>query len=133
MTSWREQAACEPLSWDDKRFFFGDAPDIGTHKQHEMARMYCYQCPVQIECLRYCVDEDMYWGVWGGLTESQRKRYLMPAIRKEGFTFDVVSNILRVRGAKIIRRLTEMEIGVTIDMPVLHENDMISSDDIEKE
>ncbi len=92
--------------------------------------MYCYQCPVQLACLRWCVEEDMFWGVWGGLTESQRKRYLMPAIRKDGFDDAVVSHILRVRGAKIVRRLTEMEVGVTIDLPMLHENDVITSAEV---
>lgn len=80
---------------------------MGTHKQHEIARTYCYQCPVQIECLKWCVEEDMFWGVWGGLTESQRKRYLMPAIRKNGMTDEVLLDVLHVRGAKIMRIIEE--------------------------
>ena len=102
---WRELSICESLPWDEKKYFFGDAKGIGTHKQHEMARLYCYTCPVQLECLEWCVEEDMFWGVWGGLTESQRKRYLMPAVRKNGLSSDVLVNVLRVRGLRILKQL----------------------------
>lgn len=50
----------------------------------------------------------MFWGVWGGLTESQRKRYLKPAIRKSGLSDSVMRSVLLERGVKIIR-LIEME------------------------
>jgi len=49
----------------------------------------------------------MFWGVWGGLTESQRKRYLIPAIRKGGFSDDVLREVLHVRGQKIMRLIEE--------------------------
>jgi hypothetical protein len=57
--------------------------------------------------MRWCVDEDMFWGVWGGLTESQRKRYLMPAIRKDGFSDEVVQEVLLTRGSKILRLIDD--------------------------
>ncbi len=105
---WRDSSICETLPWDIKAYFFGDDPKLGTHKQHEIARTYCYQCPAQLECLRWCVEEDMFWGVWGGLTESQRKRYLKPAIREGGLSDSVMRSVLFERGAKIIR-LIEIE------------------------
>lgn len=103
MDSWRDLSVCENLSWEEKAYFFGDDPHLGTHKQHEIARTFCYQCPVQVECMRWCVEEDMFWGVWGGLTESQRKRYLMPAIRKHGMSDEVIQDVLIIRGLKILR------------------------------
>jgi len=111
---WRELAVCESLPWSEKKYFFGDAEDLGTHKQHELARLYCYSCPVQIECLEWCVQEDMFWGVWGGLTESQRKRYLMPAVRKDGASHDVLVKVLDERGQRIIRQLDKVDTPVTI-------------------
>lgn len=51
----------------------------------------------------------MFWGVWGGLTESQRKRYLMPAVRQDGLTDEVMLTVLNVRGAKIVRIIEEQE------------------------
>lgn len=107
MDKWRELALCDKLPWEQRRYFFGDDPVMGAYEQHERARTHCYQCPSQIECLRWCVDEDMFWGVWGGLTESQRKRYLMPAIRKDGFTDEVMIEVLTVRGKKILRLIEE--------------------------
>jgi hypothetical protein len=58
--------------------------------------------------MKWCVEEDMFWGVWGGLTESQRKRYLMPAIRKGGLSDSVIQKVLFERGLKILR-LIELE------------------------
>ena len=112
---WRELSICDTLPWTEKQYFFGDAPDLGTHRQHELARLHCYTCPAQIECLEWCVDNDMFWGVWGGLTESQRKRYLMPAIRKDGLSHDVLVKVLRERGLRIIRQLAGTEIPITIE------------------
>ncbi len=102
---WHELSICESLPWDEKKYFFGDAKGLGTHKQHEIARTHCYGCPVQLECLTWCIEEDMFWGVWGGLTESQRKRYLMPAVRKDGVSIGVLVNVLRTRGGRILKQL----------------------------
>jgi WhiB family redox-sensing transcriptional regulator len=107
--TWRDDSICDRLSWEEKAYFFGDDPVMGTHKQHEIARTYCYQCPVQIECMKWCVEEDMFWGVWGGLTESQRKRYLMPAIRKDGFSDSTIYNVLMERGLKILKLIEESD------------------------
>jgi WhiB family redox-sensing transcriptional regulator len=107
--TWRDDSVCATLSWEERAYFFGDDPVLGTHKQHEMARMQCYKCPVQIECMKWCIEEDMFWGVWGGLTESQRKRYLMPAIRKDGFSDSVIQQVLLERGLKILRLIETEE------------------------
>ena len=34
--------------------------------------------------MKSCLDTDTQAGVWGGMTESQRKRYLAPAINQDG-------------------------------------------------
>ena len=81
--SWRDDAACRRLPWEYKEWFWGEGDDsVPVHEQHERARMICYLCPVQLDCLLYWHDTDESFGVWGGLTVSQRKRYLMPEIRK---------------------------------------------------
>lgn len=108
MTHWRGLAVCEELPPEEAQYFFGDSEDgTPTHQQHERARLYCYTCPVQMDCLRWCVETDIQYGVWGGLTESQRKRYLMPAIRKSGLNDDVLSEVIWRVGSRIFKRLEE--------------------------
>jgi len=33
----------------------------------------CQRCPVQESCLDYALTHDIDFGVWGGLTERQRR------------------------------------------------------------
>lgn len=108
MTQWRGLAVCEELPPAEAQYFFGDSEDgTPTHQQHERARLYCYTCPVQVQCIRWCVESDIQYGVWGGLTESQRKRYLMPAIRKHGLSDEVLSEVIWRVGSRIFKRLEE--------------------------
>lgn len=110
MTQWRGLAVCEELPHEEAQYFFGDSDDgTPTHQQHERARLYCYTCPVQTQCLRWCVETDIQYGVWGGLTESQRKRYLMPAIRKDGLNDEVLSDVIWRVGSRIFKRLEESD------------------------
>jgi hypothetical protein len=53
-------------------------------------------------------------GVWGGLTESQRKRYLRPAIREEGLTDEVLQSVILVCGVRIFRRLDEKAVLLSV-------------------
>lgn len=39
-----------------------------------LARQLCGLCPVRLECLDYAVSNGEFQGVWGGLTEVERKR-----------------------------------------------------------
>lgn len=39
-------------------------------------RVLCDDCPVRLECLAEALDNNMEWGVWGGLTERERRALL---------------------------------------------------------
>ncbi len=39
-------------------------------------RILCEDCPVRRECLAEALDGRMEWGVWGGLTERERRALL---------------------------------------------------------
>lgn len=39
-----------------------------------LARKLCGLCPIRLQCLEYAVSNQEFQGVWGGLTEVERKR-----------------------------------------------------------
>lgn len=102
---WREEAVCRELDADVAAMFFADLPGVDTHLQHQSARMFCYVCPVQVECLAYALDAEQKFGVWGGLTESQRKRYLIPEVKRRGQSSEVLEDVILRCGARILRHL----------------------------
>lgn len=62
---WQDEAAC--IGVDPEIFF----PTRGVPS--EPAKKICAGCPVRVECLEYAERELLKHGVWGGLSERQRK------------------------------------------------------------
>ena len=62
---WRELAACRGA---DLEVFF---PERG--ESAEAARQVCARCPVRQPCLDYAISNRIVYGVWGGLTERERR------------------------------------------------------------
>jgi len=48
-------------------------PDASGQKS---ARLLCSGCPVRFECLAEALDNRIEWGVWGGMTERERRLLL---------------------------------------------------------
>ncbi|NNG34849.1 WhiB family transcriptional regulator [Nakamurella aerolata] len=65
--SWTTRAVCATKD-PDLLFVTGAA-------QREAARL-CQGCPVKVECLADALDNQVEFGVWGGLTERQRRAIL---------------------------------------------------------
>jgi WhiB family redox-sensing transcriptional regulator len=67
---WRNDAACKDENPD---VFF----PIGTTgiavDQVEDAKRICARCPVQEPCLEFALASNQDAGVWGGLTEDERR------------------------------------------------------------
>jgi WhiB family redox-sensing transcriptional regulator len=42
--------------------------------EHKHAKNICRACPVQSQCLRYAMEAPVEHGIWGGLTERERRR-----------------------------------------------------------
>jgi WhiB family redox-sensing transcriptional regulator len=40
------------------------------------ARVFCTGCPVRAECLAEALDNRIEWGIWGGMTERERRQLL---------------------------------------------------------
>lgn len=66
---WRYEAAC--LTHDPELFFpIGDSgPALD---QVEQAKVVCRTCPVMQECLAWALETGQDFGVWGGMSESER-------------------------------------------------------------
>jgi hypothetical protein len=62
---WRERAACRGS--DLEVFFPGRGESAGP------ARQVCAACPVRQPCLDYAITNRIVHGIWGGLTERERR------------------------------------------------------------
>jgi WhiB family redox-sensing transcriptional regulator len=62
---WRELAACRGIGLD---LFF---PERG--ESAEPARQVCAACPVRQPCLEYAISNRITHGIWGGLSERERR------------------------------------------------------------
>lgn len=63
---WRERALCAQT--DPEAFF----PEKGGSTRE--AKKVCSGCEVRAECLEYALDRDERFGIWGGLSERQRRK-----------------------------------------------------------
>jgi WhiB family transcriptional regulator, redox-sensing transcriptional regulator len=66
-TSWLDRARCRGT--DPEQFF------VRGVSQARPALRICDRCTVKEQCLRYAIDNEIDFGVWGGLTERQRRAY----------------------------------------------------------
>ena len=63
---WREWALCAEV--DPEAFF----PEKGESTR--AAKSICRRCMVKVECLRSALANDERFGVWGGLSDRERRR-----------------------------------------------------------
>lgn len=64
---WRAIGLCGQA--DPDLFFAVGAPE------HKQAKRICRSCPVREQCLSYAMDCPVDHGIWGGLTERERRRW----------------------------------------------------------
>lgn len=63
---WRKKAKCAEIP---RTSFF----PVGRATAKE-ALAACAVCVVREECLKYALENEIHYGIWGGKTESQRRR-----------------------------------------------------------
>jgi WhiB family transcriptional regulator, redox-sensing transcriptional regulator len=67
---WRHKAAC--LNQNPELFF-----PLGSTgralEQVEQAKVVCRRCPVSSQCLEWALKTNQQDGVWGGLSEDERR------------------------------------------------------------
>ena len=66
LLSWQERALCAQT--DPEAFF----PEKGGSTRE--AKKVCTQCEVRGECLDYALAHDERFGIWGGLSERERRK-----------------------------------------------------------
>ncbi len=65
-SNWQKDASCRGT---DPELFF---PDKG--KPQREAKIVCNGCPVKAECLDYAIKNGEKFGIWGGMSERERRR-----------------------------------------------------------
>ena len=63
---WQEEANC--LGVDPDLFF----PERGASTRE--AKSVCRSCEVRVDCLEYALAHGEKFGIWGGLSERERRR-----------------------------------------------------------
>jgi WhiB family redox-sensing transcriptional regulator len=66
LLSWQDKALCAQT--DPEAFF----PEKGGSTRE--AKRICVSCEVKQECLEYALMQDERFGIWGGLSERERRR-----------------------------------------------------------
>jgi WhiB family transcriptional regulator, redox-sensing transcriptional regulator len=69
---WQERALCAQT--DPEAFF----PEKGGSTRE--AKKICTGCEVRAECLEYALANDERFGIWGGLSERERRRLRRRAV-----------------------------------------------------
>jgi WhiB family transcriptional regulator, redox-sensing transcriptional regulator len=70
LAEWWSLAACQSA---DPDLFFPISGSGPARVQVERAKAVCARCPVRGDCLRYALAAGPLQGVWGGLTEEERR------------------------------------------------------------
>ena len=70
--SWQDRALCAQT--DPEAFF----PEKGGSTRE--AKKICTGCEVKAECLEYALANDERFGIWGGLSERERRRIKREAV-----------------------------------------------------
>ncbi|MGW3729779.1 WhiB family transcriptional regulator [Streptomyces sp. NPDC000851] len=67
---WRERAAC---LHEDPDLFFPVGNTGPTLVQIDEAKAVCRRCPVMEQCLDWAIGVGQVEGIWGGMTDSERR------------------------------------------------------------
>ncbi|WP_282958973.1 WhiB family transcriptional regulator [Phycicoccus avicenniae] len=70
--SWQERSLCAQT--DPEAFF----PEKGGSTRE--AKKVCVSCEVRAECLEYALSNDERFGIWGGLSERERRKLKKRAV-----------------------------------------------------
>lgn len=70
MTDWRHRSACAD---EDPELFFPVGTSGPAILQTAQAKAVCHRCPVASDCLTWALQSGQDSGVWGGMSEDERR------------------------------------------------------------
>ena len=70
MTDWRSRAICRD---EDPELWFPLGTTGPAERQIEEAKAVCRRCAVTSDCLHFALKSGSDAGVWGGLSEDERR------------------------------------------------------------
>ena len=73
---WMDDAACRGM---DYKIFF---PDRGGSTR--IPKTICRECPVRLDCLEWAIQTGQKHGIWGGMSERERRKMKVERARREG-------------------------------------------------
>ena len=75
---WRHSAFCRD---EDPELFFAIGNSGPAVQQIEAAKAVCQRCPVTDACLQWALESGQDAGVWGGMSEDERRALKRHTIR----------------------------------------------------
>jgi WhiB family redox-sensing transcriptional regulator len=84
-TDWRHNAVCRE---EDPELFFPRGETGPSVTQIDEAKTVCHRCPVMDTCLRWALTTRQDAGVWGGRSESERRRILRRMTVQPGLSLE---------------------------------------------
>ena len=93
---WRHEAACREV---DPELFFPIGNTGPALLQIDEAKQVCRRCSVLDECLRWAIDSGQDAGVWGGMSEDERRALKRRTIRLRARAH-VLSGVIRAAPAR---------------------------------
>ena len=99
---WQYEAACRDL---DTELFFHPEGERGSTRRRRAAnaKAICATCPVIEQCRSYALAAQEPYGIWGGMTEEERRE----EIRSSG------------RGRRVSKRAAIVRCGIATAVPHL--------------
>lgn len=73
---WRHKSICRD---EDPELYYPIGTSGPALLQIEQAKATCRRCPVKDECLQFALDAGIDTGIWGGLSEEERR-----AVKRRG-------------------------------------------------
>lgn len=69
---WRDRSLCRD---SNPELFFPIGATGAALEQIEAAKDVCAVCPVTSECLEFALATNQEAGIWGGMSEDERRQY----------------------------------------------------------